>query len=106
MPARYARHYHDLAQLAESGVADAALADIDLRKRVVAHKIVYFRSARSRYDLAQPGTFRLVPPEQRLAELEKDHDSMQEMFFSPPPAISDVLQTLSALEEKIHGLPS
>lgn len=105
MPARYARHYHDLAQLAASPVADAALADVELRKRVVAHKSVYFRSKWSRYDLAEPGTFRLVPPKERVAELEKDNESMQEMFFSPPPPMADVLQTLSALEAKIHKLP-
>lgn len=105
MPARYARHYHDMARLAESEIAGTALADIELRKRVVAHKTVYFRSAWARYDLAKPGTFRLVPPKERFGELEKDHDSMQEMFFSPPPPLSDVIQTLSALEEKIHNLP-
>jgi len=105
MLARYARHYHDLAQLAASPVADVALADVDLRKRVVAHKSVYFRSKWARYDLAEPATFRLVPPQERLAELQKDDDSMREMFFSPPPPMSDVLRTLSALEEKIHNLP-
>lgn len=106
MPARYARHYHDLARLAASGIADSALADVDLRKRVVAHKTVYFRSKRARYDLAQPATFRLVPPQDRLAELGRDNESMREMFFSRPPAMSDVLQDLSALEEKIHKLPA
>jgi hypothetical protein len=105
MPARYARHYHDLARLAQSSLADMALADVDLRKRVVAHKTVYFRSAWARYDLAEPGTFRIVPPKERLGELERDHESMQQMFFSPPPPLSDVLQMLSALEEKINNLP-
>jgi hypothetical protein len=104
MPARYARHYHDLARLAASSVADAALADVDLRKRVVAHKSVYFRSKWARYDLAEPSTFRLVPPKERFAELEKDDESMREMFFSPPPAMADVLRTLAALEEKIRNL--
>ncbi len=106
MPAGYARHYHDLARLAQSSLVDAALADVELRKRVVAHKSVYFRSKWARYDLAEPATFRLMPPQERLAELQKDDDSMQEMFFSRPPSMSDVLATLSALEEKIHKLPA
>jgi hypothetical protein len=105
-PARYARHYHDLDRLAESDVADAALVDVDLRKRVVAHKTVYFRSAWARYDLAEPVTFRLVPRKERFLELERDHESMREMFFSPPPSMSDVLKTLSELEKKIHNLPA
>jgi hypothetical protein len=66
---------------------------------------VYFRSKWARYDLAEPRTFRLVPPKERLSELEKDNESMREMFFSPPPPMSAVLQTLSVLEEKIHNLP-
>lgn len=32
MPARYARHYHDLARLAQSAVADRALADTALHR--------------------------------------------------------------------------
>jgi hypothetical protein len=54
MPARYARHYQDLAPLALSDIVDAALGDVDLRKRVIAHKTVYFRSAWARYNLADP----------------------------------------------------
>jgi len=33
-----------------------------------------------------------VPPKERFAELEKDDEFMREMFFSPPPAMSDVLR--------------
>lgn len=104
MPARYARHYHDLARLAQSDVADRALADTALRERVVEHKKVYFRSGWSQYDLAVPGTFKLVPPDSRLAELVKDHDEMRQMFFSEPPPIREVLAVLKRLENRINSL--
>lgn len=104
MPARYARHYHDLARLAASGVTESALADVDLRRRVVSHKSVYFRSAWAHYDLAVPATFKLVPSAQRIDELRKDHESMQQMFFSPPPPLDHVLATLSELESRIRTL--
>ncbi|MFH0909582.1 MAG: nucleotidyl transferase AbiEii/AbiGii toxin family protein [bacterium] len=104
MPARYARHYHDLARLAASPMAGRALADVELRKRVVVHKSVYFRSAWARYDLAVPATFRLVSPAERLPALEKDDASMQEMFFSPPPPMSEELRILTDLETKIRQL--
>lgn len=55
MPSRYARHFHDLVRLANTPVADRALADVELRKRVVAHKSVYFRSGWAHYALEQPG---------------------------------------------------
>lgn len=104
MPARYARHYHDLARMAAAPEADRALADATLRERVVAHKSVYFRSGWARYDLAVPTTFRLLPQEARLPELEADHRAMVPMFFSPPPPIGDVLATLAALETRIRSL--
>lgn len=106
MPARYARHYHDLASMAETPVAERALADTALRERVVTHKSVYFRSGWARYDLALPATFRLIPPEHRLAELEADHQSMLPMFFKPPQHIKAVLETLTALEARIRNLIS
>jgi hypothetical protein len=105
MPARYARHYHDLARLAASPVAERALADATLRERVVAHKAVYFRSKWAGYDFAQPSTFRLIPPAFRLAALEVDHRSMLPMFFAPPPPLGEVLEKLAALEARIHALP-
>ena len=104
MPARYARHYHDLARLAESPVAARALADTALRERVVAHKAVYFRSGWARYDLAHPTSFRLLPPESRITALEADHEAMIPMFFNPPPPIAEVLNTLATLENRIRNL--
>lgn len=104
MPARYARHYHDLARMAASPVVEDALADSDLRKRVVAHKTIYFRSGWARYDLAHPGSFRLVPDDERLVELERDHEAMMEMFFTEPPALEGVLEVLRELERRINSL--
>ncbi|MDB6132524.1 MAG: hypothetical protein JWM59_767 [Verrucomicrobiales bacterium] len=104
IPARYARHYHDLARMAAGPVAERALADAVLRERVVIHKSVYFRSGWARYELAVPATFRLLPPRARLPELEADHRAMVPMFFSPPPPIGDVLATLAGLETRIRSL--
>ena len=104
MPERYARHYHDLARMASSPFTTKALADSELRERVVAHKAVYFRSAWARYDLAVPATFRLLPPQERLEELEADHRKMVPMFFRTPPPIDEVLATLGQLEARIRSL--
>ena len=104
MPARYARHYHDMARLAESPVAARALADVALRERVVAHKMVYFRAGWARYDLARPASFRLIPPDSRIAALKSDHQAMIPMFFNPPPPIDEVLDTIADLETRIRSL--
>lgn len=104
MPARYARHYHDLARMANTPAAELALADTSLLRRVVAHKSVYFRSGWARYDLAEPATFRLLPPEARHPELEADHRAMIPMFFTAPPDIETVLKTLADLESRIQAI--
>ena len=105
MPPRYARHYHDLARMATEPVAERALTNADLRKRVVTHKSVYFRSGWARYDLADPATFQLLPPAARLPELETDHRAMAQMFFATPPPIADVLEILDTLQSRIRQLP-
>lgn len=106
MPERYARHYHDLARMARAEVAETALANDQLRERVVVHKSIYFRSGRARYDLAVPGSFRLVPDQGRIAELERDHEAMKQMFFTPPPSLAEVLGILRELEARINAVHS
>jgi hypothetical protein len=103
MPQRYARHYHDLARMAESPVAARALEDTALRERVVAHKSVYFRSQWARYDLAVPESFCLVPPPERRDALEADHRGMLPMFFNTPQPMEAVLHTLQHLEDRIRS---
>ena len=63
----------DMAALARHGLAERALGRDDLRQRVADWKARFFTAKWARYDLAKPGTFRLVPPEFRLAELERDY---------------------------------
>ncbi|MEX1116952.1 MAG: nucleotidyl transferase AbiEii/AbiGii toxin family protein [Akkermansiaceae bacterium] len=68
-PGRYARHYSDVAAMAKADEVTRALGNASMRRRVVDWKHRFFARAWARYDLAQPGTFRLVPPDFRHAEL-------------------------------------
>ncbi len=60
-PDRFSRHYADTAALARHPAGATAITQHDLRERVVAWKRQFFGSAWANYDLAKPGTFRLVP---------------------------------------------
>ena len=60
IPDRYSRHYYDVAMLAQGPIRADALADRDLLTQVVRHKETFYPSAWARYDLARPGSFRLV----------------------------------------------
>ncbi|AHF89859.1 hypothetical protein OPIT5_06055 [Opitutaceae bacterium TAV5] len=101
-PTRFSRHYADLAALADHANAADALGRDDLRARVVEHKQVFFAAGWAKYSTAVPGTFRLVPPDYRLATLQDDYRAMQEMFFGRPRAWAEIVERLRTLEAAIN----
>ena len=102
VPDRYSRHYYDLAMLAQGNVRKEALADMQLLTDVVKHKETFYPSAWSRYDLAHPGSLRLLPPDYRKQALEADYKKMAVMIFGEPPAFDKIMETLNALEKEIN----
>jgi hypothetical protein len=101
---RFSRHYSDMAALARHGVAERALAATELRQRVADWKSRFFAASWARYDLAKPGTFRLVPPDFRLVELEKDYRAMRAMFLAEPPPLESIVETVRDLENRINQM--
>jgi len=104
MPAGYSRHYYDLYQLAQSPVVDNALSDLSMLNDVVTFKQRFYRSSWARYDLAKPGSFRLVPAKDGKKQLREDYRHMRPMFFATPPDWKEVLQSLHELEARINRL--
>ncbi len=98
----FSRHYSDVAALARNAIVERALARDDLRQRVADWKSRFFAASWARYDLARRGTFRLAPPEFRLAELKADYRAMQDMFLAPPPSFENILETVRDLENRIN----
>jgi hypothetical protein len=87
IPARHSRHYYDLYKLALSPIRGNALADIQLLRDVVEFKTKFYPAAWARYDLATPGSFRLLRADvEYVARLEKDYREMQLMLFGEPQA--------------------
>ena len=102
-PARYSRHYYDLALMAKSPIKDQALADVGLLAEVVAFKERFYFSAWARYDLAVPGRLRLVPDGPVLKAVTDDYRAMANMIFGAIPAFETILAELQDLEIKING---
>jgi len=101
-PARYSRHYYDLARMAASPVRAAALADFDLLAEVVAFKQRFYPRGWARYELAVPGSLSLVPHGEVLGTVEADYRAMQGMIFGLVPAFQDILSALTGLESEIN----
>jgi hypothetical protein len=105
MPERYSRHYADVAAMARRPEALAAMAEDALRDRVVEWKALFFARSWARYNLAKPGTFRLLPPDHRLPQLRSDYQAMRDMFLDSPPAFEEVLSILKEAEHRINQIP-
>jgi hypothetical protein len=101
-PDRFSRHYADTAALAKHPTAAMAVNQHELRSSVVQWKSQFFGSSWSNYDLAKPGTFRLVPRPDRLTALKSDYRAMRDMYLSDPADFDDVIATLSELETRIN----
>ena len=97
------RHYYDLYQLSGRDIGRQALDRVDLLKRVVAHKRLFFASAWAHYETAIPGGFHLVPPEERMSALKADYARMREMIFGDAPAWEEIIRGLRELEDRVNG---
>lgn len=104
-PARYSRHYYDLAMMAEDEpTRAAALGDLDLLRSVVEFKKKFYFRAGACYDLAKPGTFRLLPPAHGRESLAEDYEKMQVMLFGAAPTFDEILDRLGQLEQAINRM--
>jgi len=100
---RYSRHYADVAAMAQTTTKDEAMADLGLLESVCHHKDRFYHCGWARYLEAKPGTFHVVPREERLAALRRDYQDMRVMYFSEAPTFDVVLGQLASLEHEINN---
>ena len=92
--------------MAQSPVKTAAFADLGLLRSVVAFKDKFYPRGWARYDLARPGTMKLVPPTHVRRTLETDYAGMRQMIYGEYPAFEDILVAITQLENDINKLDS
>jgi len=102
-PDRQSRHYYDLARLAEHEIGEKALNEISLLADVADHKEIFFEAKWAKYDLARPGTLKLIPPPERISALKDDYSKMHEMIFGEVPDMEHIIETLQSLEARINA---
>ena len=100
---RVSRHYYDLHRLAAAPTGAAAIAEPALGADCVSHARMFFD--RPDFDLASaaPGTFALAPHDEMIEQLRIDYRAMQGMIFGDPPEFKAVLDSISAVEERLNG---
>ncbi len=101
-PDRFSRHYADTVALALHPDGKRAIHLDEMRTRVVDWKSRFFGSSWARYDLAVPGSFRLVPSEVRVDALRQDYQAMRDMYLVEPLTFEDVVDHLIDLQAEIN----
>ena len=100
---RMARHYYDVWCLIRAGVGARALANTALFQRVAEHREIFFRLSWVDYTTHRPGTFRLLPPENHLADWRADYQQMLgPMFFGEVPTFDEILDVVGAFERQFN----
>lgn len=102
MPIRYTRHYYDLYMFSKTKYFLSALKSKDLLEKVVKFKTKFYRDNWANYNECLQSNLKLVPPDYRLKELEKDYVQMQEMFYGKIPTLSEILEQLITVEKLIN----
>lgn len=105
LPTRHSRHYYDLYKLSLSEIKNQAFARIDLLPDVVQFKKRFYPSTWARYDLATPGSFKLLPTAAaQIKDLEWDYQDMRMMLFGEVPTFASILDELGRLEHQINQI--
>ncbi|MHB1454599.1 MAG: nucleotidyl transferase AbiEii/AbiGii toxin family protein [Saccharofermentanales bacterium] len=103
-PSRYSRHYYDLYCIDKSPIKAQAYADLNLLERVVSFKSRFYPANTARYDLACPGSMKLMPPEDCVSILVEDYEHMKNMIYGVKPSFEEIMKTLQRMEAEINSL--
>ena len=101
-PSRYSRHYYDMYMMANSEVKEMALNNLHILDDVVDFKKRFYPRSWANYDLAKPGTIKLIPEDCTLDNLKKDYISMENMIFGNLPSFDEIIRVISELEKEIN----
>ena len=89
----------------DPAVKAQAFADLPLLARVVEFKQLFYSGSNwLAYDLAKPGTFRLLPPEHFIDALREDYAQMRNMIYGEYPPFEQIIAELDALLNEINAL--
>ena len=104
IPKRYARHYYDLACIANSPYKERAFKNPELLEKVVQFKQKFYPRKWAKYEEATVETIRLIPDDYRLKEIKEDYKNMTEMFFGEYPSFENLINSVLELEKEIHKI--
>ncbi len=103
-PSRYSRHYYDMYMMANSKIKEIALNNLSILENVVDFKKRFYPRGWANYDLAKPGTIKLIPNDHILENLKKDYKAMENMIYGDYPDFNELISGIRLLEQEINNL--
>jgi Nucleotidyl transferase AbiEii toxin, Type IV TA system len=107
---RFSRHWYDLAAMAHSGHAQAAIADRQLASAVAQHKSMFFAEKDSNknsidYQAAVGTEIQIIPEGGALEALEKDYAATLEdgLLATNKASFAEIMDICTQLQGNING---
>lgn len=102
---RMSRHIYDICKIVDTPIVDQAIADKDLYLSVLDHRRTFIGLRGFDYGTLLPQTLSILPPAEVLDAWKKDYQAMQEsMIYEESPSFEQLIETLSALNQRINAI--
>ena len=102
---RLSRHFYDIERIMDTPFAESALSDTKLYQTIVHHRQLLFSVSTVDYNLHQPQTISLIPPDKFLKEWEKDYTELSEnMIYGEKLSWNKLLSRIRELNNRINKL--
>jgi predicted nucleotidyltransferase component of viral defense system len=103
---RLSRHLYDIFKLSQSPYAEKAFTNPELYQTIVEHRYKFNRIGHIDYNLHQPQTISMLPPERVLADWKADYETMLEqmIYEENAPSFDKLIVELKKLNDKINSL--
>ena len=102
---RMSRHIYDICKMADTAIADQALADKDLYLSVIGHRRTFIGLRGFDYGTLLPQTLSILPPAEVRDAWKKDYQAMQEsMIYEESPSFDRLIETLTTLNQRINAI--
>lgn len=102
---RMSRHLYDVCQMADTPIAEEAIADKDLYLSVIEHRRTFIGLRGFDYNTLLPQTLNIIPPEGIRENWKQDYRAMQEsMIYESSPSFEQLIEKLAALNHRINDI--
>lgn len=103
---RLSRHLYDIFKLSRSKYAEKALNDAELYSTIVNHRYKFNRIGHIDYNLHQPISIDMLPPEAVIEDWKADYEIMLEqmIYEENPPSFEELMDSLGELNSRINSL--